>query len=170
MSRLFSILLVLLLSLATTNVFAQRVLLEEVLSPNQTYAVDLQWNAAEIKRALSVMMSGGSTVLPPLLGRVSGVEVRLDTRAYVGQRARLFLVLPILVSGVDSPSDLELRWEVSGPFLSGAVRPGQSTLIYEGAIDEPVTGMVMDFLLALENGGAADAFSLEPVYEIELLP
>jgi hypothetical protein len=43
-------------------------------------------------------------------------------------------------------------------------------LIFEGVVDEPVTGFVMDFMLALENGGTADAFSLEPVYEIELLP
>jgi len=170
MSRLRKTLLGLLMTLVMANAMAQRVRLDEFLLPNQNYAIDLQWNAAEIKRALNAMLADGSSRMPPLVGRVNGVEVRLDTRAYVGQRARIFLALPILISGMDSPSDLELRWESSGRFLSGAARPGQSTLIFEGVLDEPVTSLVMDFLLALENGGTADAFSLEPVYEIELLP
>lgn len=160
----------LLMALVTATALAQRVRVDDYLSPNQTYALDLQWNASEIKRALNAMIAGEASAMPPLVGRVDGVEVRLDTRAYLGKRARIFLALPILISGLDSPSDLELRWDASGEFLPGAVRPGQSTLIFEGVVDEPVTGFVMDFVLALENGGAADGFSLEPVYEIELLP
>lgn len=160
----------LLTALVTTAAVAERVRLDDFPSPTQTYAVDLQWNAAEIKRAINAMVAGESTTIPPLTGRVEGVEVRLDTRAYVGQRVRIFLALPILISGMDSPSDLELSWQTSGDFLPGAVRPGQSTLIFEGVLNQPVTGFVMDFLLALENGGAADAFTLEPVYEIEVLP
>ena len=170
MRCLHRMLLGFLVALFVGDALAQRARLDDFLSPEQNYAVDLQWNAAEIKRALNAMLGGNTSAMPPLVGQVNGVEVRLDTRAYVGKRTRIFLTLPVLISGLDSPSDLELSWQVSGAFLSGAVRPGQSTLIFEGVVDEPVTGFVMDFMLALENGGTADAFSLEPVYEIELLP
>ena len=160
----------LLAAVTVTTAAAQRVRLEEFLSPTQTYAVEMQWNAGEITRALNAMAAGNAAAMPALTGRVDGVEVRLDTRAYIGQRVRIFLALPVLISGIDSPSDLELRWQSSGEFLPGAVRSGQSALIFEGVVNQPVTGFVMDFLLVLENGAAADAFSLEPFYEIEALP
>lgn len=160
----------LLAAVTVTTAAAQRVRLEEFLSPTQTYAVEMQWNAGEITRALNAMAAGNAAAMPALTGRVDGVEVRLDTRAYIGQRVRIFLALPVLISGIDSPSDLELRWQSSGEFLPGAVRSGQSALVFEGVVTQPVTGFVMDFLLVLENGAAADAFSLEPFYEIEALP
>jgi hypothetical protein len=62
-----------------------------------------------------------------------------------------------------------LRWEASGRFSAGTVRPGQSTLVFEGVIEEPITSAIFNFVFALGNGAVADPFVLEPVYEIEPL-
>jgi hypothetical protein len=107
--------------------------------------------------------------MPAVTGRIANVEVRLDTHQFVGRAARIYLTLPVPSSGLGGTSDLELRWESSGQFLAGAVRPGQSTLVFEGVVDAPVTSAVFNFVLALGKGAAADPFDLEPVYEIEPL-
>ena len=47
-----------LVALFVGDALAQRARLDDFLSPEQNYAVDLQWNAAEIKRALNAMLVG----------------------------------------------------------------------------------------------------------------
>jgi hypothetical protein len=147
---------------------AQRTRLDDSLSPVPTHAVEFAWGPAEIRRALNALVADTPDSMPPVTGRVANVEVRLDTRDFVGRTARIYLTLPF-PQGAGGALDLELRWEASGLFSSGAVRPGQSTLVFEGVIEEPVTSAVFDFLFALGNGAAADPFFLEPVYEIEPL-
>ena len=149
---------------------AQRMRLNDIPSPTETYSIDLQWQAAQIRQVLTAMAGGDVAGAPPLTGNVSGVQVRFDTRAFVGKRARIFFALPSAINGVESSANIEVRWQTSGPFLAGAVRPGQSTLIFEGVIEQPVTGFVMDMTVALQNGATADTFYLEPYYELELVP
>ncbi len=150
---------------------AQRYRLDDSLSPVQTYGVSLEWSTTELRRALAALVSGGPEALPALTGQVNGVKVRLNTRAFVGQRARIYLVLPLAASGVTSPADLELRGQtLGGEMLDGTTRPGQSALVYEGVIAEPVLQSVFNFLMIMENGADADAFTLEPFYELEVLP
>ena len=157
--------------LAALPATAQRYRLDDSLSPVQNYGVALEWNSAELRRALAALASGGRDALPALTGQVSGVKVRLNTREFVGRRARIYLVLPLAASGVTSPADLELRWQtVGGDMLDGTTRPGQSALVYEGVIAEPVLQSVFNFLLIIANGADADAFTLEPYYELEVLP
>ncbi|NIW25409.1 MAG: hypothetical protein GWN29_13060 [Gammaproteobacteria bacterium] len=105
-----------------------------------------------------------------LTGQIANVEVRLDTRDYVGSSARIFLNLPSLIGGLGSPAGLELRWDASNPFYSGSVRPGQSSLVFDGRIEQPVTAAVFSFVLMLEGGADAPVFDVEPYYEIELIP
>ena len=93
----------------------------------------------------------------------------------MGRSARIFVSLPPLIAGIGNPADLELRWEASGQFLGGAVRPGQSALVFEGTIDEAVTRVVFDFVLAIDNEANSGPclrknFDLEPFYELEILP
>jgi len=116
---------------------------------------------------LAALVANDEAAEIPVSGRVPAVEVRLDTRAFVGQPARIFLTLPRPADAL-GVTDLELRWDASANFLPGAVRPGQSTLVFEGVIEQPVTSVVFDFLLIMDNGVAAGPFELEPVYEIEL--
>jgi hypothetical protein len=149
---------------------AQRVQLDDSFSPIESYAVELQWSATEINRALRALQAGAADALPAMSARIPNVEVRLDTRAFVGRAARIYLRLPTVSADIGSPADLELRWEASGAFLAGAVHPGQSTLVFDGPVEQPVTSVIFDFVLLLENSGVGDSFGLEPVYEIEVLP
>jgi hypothetical protein len=158
----------LLLTLAAPSAGAQRTRLDDSLSPVETYPVELRWGAGEITRALNALVADTPDAMPTATGRVPNVEVRLDTRQFVGRTARIYLTLPFPQSGAAGTLDLELSWEASGRFSSGAVRPGQSTLVFEGMIEEPVTSGVFDFVFALRN--SADPFVLEPIYEIEPLP
>jgi hypothetical protein len=166
--RLVMIASILALAVPARGAIAQRTRLDDSLSPVQTYAVELAWGPGEITRALSALVAGTPHSMPPVMGRVINVEARLDTRDFVGRTVRIYLTLPFPQSAGGLP-DLELRWEASNRFLAGAVRPGQSTLIFEGVIEEPVTSAVFDFVLALENGASGDPFVLEPIYEIEPL-
>jgi hypothetical protein len=108
--------------------------LDDSLSPVQTHPVDLAWRPSDVMRAVDALFAGAPDALPAVTGHVPNVEVRLDTRAFVGRPARIYLTLPMPGSGIGGTLDLELRWETSGPFLAGAVRPGQSTLVFEGTL------------------------------------
>lgn len=156
------------LTLVAPAAVAQRTRLDDSLSPTQTHTVDLAWSPAEVTRALHALVAGAPDSMPAVSGRIANVEVRLDTHEFVGRAARIYLTLPIPTSGLGGTLDLELRWEASGQFLAGTVRPGQSTLVFEGLLDAPVTSAVFNFVLAL-GSGAADPFVLEPIYEIEPL-
>ena len=160
----------LLLVFTAAPVSAQRVRLDDSLSPTQSYAVDMSWSPGELHRALSALMAGASDAGPPLTGHIANVEVRLDTRDFVGESARIYLALPSLISGLESSAGFELRWDAGEEFLSGAVRPGQSTLVFDGTIEASVMSAVFSFLLVLEDGTVADLFEVEPTYELEILP
>ena len=150
--------------------FAQRITLDDSLSPRQNYRLELKWNPQQIGRAVAAMINGRSSSLPPLTGRLPNVDTRLDTRAFVGQHARIYLKLPVTNAGTHSPNNLELSWKTRGKFLSGSVRPGQSTLVFEGPIEDAVTREVFDFVVRIENGDVPEHFILEPEYEIEITP
>jgi hypothetical protein len=162
--------LAVLLALAATPAPAQRARLDDSLSLVESHPVELGWSQGQINTALQALAAGADGGLPPMSGRIPGVQVRLKTRDFVGRAARIFLTLPVSMSGVENPADLELRWEASGAFLPGSLRPGQSTLVFEGVIEQDVTSVIFDFLLLLENPGLSDTFTVEPFYEIEVLP
>jgi hypothetical protein len=148
---------------------AQREVLDDSLSPQRLYSMEVAWEAQEILRTIQAMMSDQNAELPPLTGRLNGVEVRLDTRRYVGRRARIFLRLPTAMPGADGVGDLELRWRSNGRLLGGSVSPGQEALLFEGMIDDPVVSGVLNFQLTMGAGGTQGRFNLEPLYEIEII-
>lgn len=150
------------------NAMAQRALLDDSLSPRPFYDLDLSWQPADIMRSVQALLSDQSDRLPPLTGRVSGVEIVLDTRAYIGQAARIFLRLPTAMPGTSSIGNLELSWQNNGLFQAGSVSPGQETLLFEGVIGGPVVAGVLDLQLSIDAGNAPDRFIIEPVYEIEI--
>jgi len=149
---------------------AQRIALDDSLSPRQNYFLDLKWTPQEIGRAITAMFNGRASSLPPLTGRIPNVDTRLNTSAFIGQPAKIYLALPVLQTGTHSPNNMQLSWRTRGKFLSGSVRPGQSTLVFEGIIDQAIMTEVFDFTLSIENGDIPDNFTLETKYEIEVTP
>lgn len=156
--------------LCASEISAQRVQLDDSLSPIDTVPVELTWEPGTVRRALADFMAGVPNAGPPLSGRADNVDVRLDTSEFVGQSARIYLTLPAVVPGLGSPSDLTLNWDATHPFIAGAVRPGQSTLVFEGLVETPVTHAQFSFALTLDRGADTDTFDLEPYYELEVLP
>ena len=149
---------------------AQRQALDDSLSPRRNFSLDLKWNAHDMGRAISAMINNNASALPPLTGRLANVETRLDTRQYVGQHARIYLLVPVTFAGTHSPQNMLLSWETRGQFLAGSTRPGQSVLIFDGIIEKAVTRDVFDFTIAIEEGDVPDSFILETDYEIEIIP
>jgi len=156
--------------LSASQLSAQRVQLDDSLSPIDTVPVELTWEPGALRRALGELMAGVPNAGPPLAGRVDNVDVRLDTSEFVGQSARIYLTLPAIVPGLGRPGDLTLNWNATHPFIAGAVRPGQSTLVFEGIVETTVTRAQFSFALTLDRGADTDTFDLEPYYELEVLP
>jgi len=157
------------LLLACANTYAQRVKLSDALSPQQNYSLNLSRPANELTQMITALLNGGQGVMPPLQGIVPGVEIRLDTSEYVGQRVRIYLLLPATITADPSQGGLQLGWEVSGDFLPGSVRSGQEALLFEGELEKPVTRGTFNFMLLIESGDVQDSFVIEPYYELEVL-
>ena len=69
---------------------------------------------------------------------VTRVQLKLDTRQWVGQFGRIYMTLPAQPSAV-----LQARWRTQGPLLSGQLSSGQRGLIWSGVI---ATGLLEDVL------------------------
>ena len=153
------------LLLVSGTASAQRVRLDDSPSPVDSLHIDLAWET-DAMAALAFAQPANVAELPPATGRLPGVEVRLDTRDYVGRQARIFLS----IQGLGESADVRLAWEAGGRFLAGSVRPGQATLVFEGLIEQPVTSGIFSFILEVGEASALPQNSLEVIYELETLP
>lgn len=144
---------------------AQRVRLDDSPSPVDSLHVDLAWETDAIA-ALATARPSSVDDLPPATGRLPGVDVRLDTREFIGRQARIFLS----IQGLGEAADVRLAWEAGGRFLEGSVRPGQSALVFEGLIEQPLTSGIFSFFLEVGEVSAVPQDSLEIIYELETLP
>jgi len=154
----------LLLLLVSVTAEAQRIRLDDSLSPVDAVPVNLTLDPNAVA---GMLRHGAAPVDQPAKGSTPAVEVRLDTSAFVGQSARIWLTMP---ASVADPSDLELRWESQGRFLSGAARPGQSTLVFEGQVEGPLTSAVFNFTLLVGERTGTQQDRMEVFYELETLP
>ena len=71
------LILAIFLLLAGANASAQRVRLSDALSPQQNYSLDLAWQSHELTPMVTAILNGNESALPPLMGIVPGVEIRL---------------------------------------------------------------------------------------------
>jgi hypothetical protein len=143
------------------QVLAER--LDDSLSPRRQVDLDLEWKYQENPDSLS------DAEFNTLTAQARNLETRLDTSAYVGSEARIFLELPVLVRGLGNPSSLLLSWTTGGLFNAGRVTPGNRTLIYEGSITQPVMRDTITFTFELDARHLHQPLRLEPVYEIEII-
>lgn len=108
-----------LVSMTAAALWAQprAMLLDDSLSQVETPAVEMQWRP----------YSGSERDV----GMEAWVRVRvhIDTRPLLGQRGRIYMVLP-----VDQPPSIEAVWSSSGVLLPGRVTSGERSLAYSGVI------------------------------------
>jgi hypothetical protein len=137
--------------------------LDDSLSPRRQVDLELQWKYQGNTDSLSDAEFNAVTA------QARNLDTRLDTSAYVGSEARIFLELPILVRGLGNPSSLLLSWTTGGLFNAGRVTPGNRTLIYEGSITQAVMRDTITFTFELDARYLHQPLRLEPVYEIEII-
>jgi hypothetical protein len=143
------------------QVLAER--LDDSLSPRRQVNLELQWKYQGNLDSLSDVEFNAVTA------QARNLDTRLDTSAYIGSDARIFLELPILVRGLGNPSSLLLSWTTGGLFNPGRVTPGNRTLIYEGGITQAVMRDIITFTFELDARYLLQPLRLEPVYEIEII-
>jgi hypothetical protein len=108
--------------------------------------------------------------LHAMVAEAVNVEIRLDTRAHVGRRGRIYLVVPDPVPGLASPTGLRVNWLSRGLLASGSAVPGSRTLVYDGAVDSPVTVVRLDFRFELDARYVGPGLRIDPQFEIEIVP
>jgi|GEM_PF-316298 len=115
------------------------------------------------------VIDGGVLELP--FGRV---EYRLATAPYLGQRARIFHVIPLSVAGMLSPAGLQVQWRGNGSFTAGAGRPGDRIQVWNGLVQTPWMIETLDLNLRIDPRqfrlSRGSALSFESFFEIETLP
>ena len=138
-------------------------ILDDSLSPRQQHRLRLKWLNEGQEQRLS------PADLNQMVGELPGVDIRLDTKKYVGSHGRIYLRLPRVTEGTMADGDLRLAWTTDGLFNSGEVTPGARGLLYEGVIDQPVLREVFDFRIYFRSIMMRSALRIEPIFEIEAL-
>ena len=137
-------------------------LLDDSLSPQQQLNLSFDWK--------DPLYSGptGDRNFTAVVARAYNVETRLNTAKYLGQRARIYLGLPINVRGLRNPDSLRMSWTTNGLFSDGSVTPGTRQLIYQGTINKQVMRDIFNFTFDMDGRDLNQTLRLEPVYEIEI--
>lgn len=73
------------------------------------------------------------------------VNVHVDTRAWAGQNARIYMVM-----GQDAGGQVEAVWTSQGRLLPGRLTPGQRTLVHAGTV--PADSLQDQLQLRLRSG------------------
>ena len=137
--------------------------LSDALSPRQQVDLDLVWKRQNNLESLD------DSAYNTVIARARNIDTRLDTAAYLGSRARIYLELPIQVRGLANPASLELSWTTNGLFSPGRVTPGNRQLIFEGTIKDKVMRDIFDFSFEVDARFLTQTLRLEPVYDIEIV-
>lgn len=102
------------------------------------------------------------------------IEYRLATAPYVGRNARIYFVIPPVVSGLRSPQGLQVSWRSEGHFASGSGRPGDKIQVWSGVVRDAymseALALRMEFALREMLPQASGGISLECFFEIEVGP
>ncbi len=150
---------VLLPCLLCNSVLAER--LDDRLSPQQELNFQLNWQARN-------RFDLSDEQLNALVAQSNPIETRLDTSAYVGQNARIFLQLPVDIQGLKSLQGLRMSWTTRGRFADGSVTPGGRSLLFEGTITEAVMTDFFSYRFELDSRSMLHDLRFEPVYDIEI--
>lgn len=94
---------------------------------------------------------------------VTRVQLKLDTRQWVGQFGRIYMSLPAQPS-----SQLQASWRTQGPLLSGQLNSGQWGLIWSGVIASGLLEDVLTVTIQTDGRHLSSAQLLRFSFEIDL--
>jgi hypothetical protein len=159
MGNTVTALLILGLALLPLPVLAER--LDDSLSPQQQFDIELDWKHKQNGDHLDDRQFNA------LIAHVHHVEVRLNTAPYTGMRARIYLLLPLNIRGTADSTAMRMSWKTNGDFASGSVTAGNRSKLFEGKITRDVMGDIFDFTFEIDARQVFSTLRLQPVYEIE---
>jgi len=136
-------------------------ILDDSLSPQKQYGIQFQWAHRGSAKNLT------KEEFHLLRSTVASVEVRLDTVAYEGRRARIYLRLPRQIEGYSSTEDFLLSWTTDRIFSAGIVRPGNRALLFDGVVGSAVMVEMFTFTLEVDARYLNGKITYAPFYEIE---
>ncbi len=158
MKRWWIILGVLVL-LMPISVAAKR--LDDSASPRKRVVAQVEWVGADRMSHLS------EDELNKMVAHIRGLEVILDTSAFLGKKARIFLGLPSRIRGMRGATGFRMEWQTQGLFSTGSVVPGNRQLIFEGTITAKQLTDIFDITIYIDTREMTQALNFDPIYEIE---
>jgi hypothetical protein len=90
------------------------------------------------------------------------LAVRLNTRAYAGRNARIYLVMPQDVGG-----SLVMQWQGRGLLMAGRIAPGERTLIFQGRVPGPTLEDQWSLQLTADGEWMSGSRRLDCSFELE---
>lgn len=143
-----------------TALSATATTLDDSASPRQRVEAKPRW-VYEGEDAIGAERIGRMVV------EVQNLEIRLNTNAWRGRQARIYLTLPQAVPGIVSPEGMRAEWRARNRMLGGSVIPGGRTLVYDGPIEQSQTVEFFDFIIHLDARYTQRGIRFEPKFEIE---
>lgn len=143
-----------------TTLSATATTLDDSASPRQRVEAKPRW-VYEGEDAIGAERIGRMVV------EVQNLEIRLNTNAWRGRQARIYLTLPQAVPGIVSPEGMRAEWRARNRMLGGSVIPGGRTLVYDGPIEQSQTVEFFDFIIHLDARYTQRGIRFEPKFEIE---
>jgi hypothetical protein len=107
--------------------------------------------------------SAGPRAGTALDGRTT-VDLSLDTRAWIGKPARVYMRL------APGPVRFVVQWTSTGRIMAGRIEPGQRVLVYDGTIAGAVLADRLEVAISADGREYAMPQRLRFSYEIEVLP
>ncbi|MEN8204713.1 MAG: hypothetical protein ABFS24_01760 [Pseudomonadota bacterium] len=135
--------------------------LDDSLSTQQQFDLDLDWKQTRNTENLD------ERELNALTARARRVEIRLNTRRFVGKRGKIFIRLPINIRGTGDSSALRMSWQTNGLFSNGAITAGNRAKLFEGEITEPVMSDVFDITFDIDARQVYNNLRFQPLFDIE---
>lgn len=94
---------------------------------------------------------------------ITRVQIKLDTRNWVGQFGRIYMALP-----AQPGAQVQANWRTQGPLLSGQLNSGQRGLIWSGLIPAASLDDVLTVTVQTDGRSLSSAQLLRFFFEIDL--
>lgn len=94
---------------------------------------------------------------------VTRVQVKLDTRAWVGKSVRMYMALPAQAGGA-----VQARWQALGPLLSGQLSSGQRGLVWSGVVPSAILEDVLTVTIQTDGRLLSSAQLLRFYFEVDV--
>ena len=142
----------LMLALSVAPAFAVTYPVDDSGSQVLDNSLRMKWDSVVPQSAQQSGVTGVTTVL-----------LRLDTTQWKGRQGRIYMTLPTQPTGM-----VTATWTTRGPLLPGALRAGERTLVYAGALSGDTLEDTMRLVVQTDGRRLVRSEQLRFSFEIDL--